>query len=194
MSDTSRLPEPPAEPAPPNGQVSPGPARSPQARRQSRGWIWYFVILTLVAIGATATVAIYNYNQQLTPGQLEKARKLWDEKGPKDYELRYLTRTGVGTDEQETHYAVVVRGGKVQSVTVNNTIHLKEKQFHRYGMDGLFDDIERFLDYDREPGRPKVYKVARFSPEDGHLVFYVRSVMSGRERVEITDVRLKRLE
>jgi Family of unknown function (DUF6174) len=194
MSDLSRLPEPPADPgssppagpASPNGQAAPPPAKEPQAPRRNRGWIWYFVILTLVAVGATATVAIYNWNQQLTPEQLEKARKLWQEKGPKDYELRYTTHTGVGTGEQETHYVVVVRGGKVRSVTVNNTIHLKKEQFHRYGMDGLFNNIEDFLEYDSKPGRPKVYKVAHFSREDGHLIRYVRSVMGSGERVEIT--------
>src|SRR5207249_3022497 len=133
MSDMSRLPEPPAEPgasppdrpASPNGQASPPPARRPQAPRRDRGWIWYFVILTLVAVGATATLVIYNRSQQLTPEELEKARKLWEEKGPKDYELRYTTRAG--PDEQLTHYVVVVRGGQVQSVTVNNTLHLKKE-------------------------------------------------------------------
>jgi hypothetical protein len=189
MSDIQRLPEPPAESgsspsdrsASPNGRASQPPASSP---RRNRGWIWYFVILTLLAIGATSILVVYNLSQQLTREQFEKARKLWEEKGPKNYELRYTTR--YGEDERLDHYVVVVRGGEVQSVTVNNTIRLKQEQFHEYGMTALFNNIEDFLDRDSKPGQPKVFKVARFSSTDGHLMHYVRRVMGGRERLEIT--------
>jgi hypothetical protein len=35
--------------------------------------------------------------------------------------------------------------------------------------------------------------VAGFSAEDGHVVHYIRSVLSTRERVQV-DVRLRRIE
>jgi hypothetical protein len=195
MSDTPRLPDPPPDrnaslsdlPASPNGQAPPPPARAP-ARRRNRRWVWFFAVLALLTVAATVTLIVYNLSQQLTREELAKARKLWEEKGPKDYEFRYTTRYG---EDREDHYAVVVRGGQVRSVTLNNTIHLPREKLRHYSMTALFDQIEDFLDLDSKSGRPKVYKVGRFSPADGHLVRYVRRVMGSRERLEIVVEQFK---
>jgi hypothetical protein len=50
------------------------------------------------------------------------------------------------------------------------------------------------LKRDSEPGKPQVFKVAKFAPEDGHVLRYVRRVMGSRERVEITVDEFKRLD
>src|SRR5262245_6203166 len=111
MSETPRLPDPPQPaPAPPDG---PGPVR---ARPRSRGWIWYFVAPVVLSLAAVTTIVVYRWGQILTPERLEAARKLWKEKGPKDYEFRYVKR--IGPEDRPEHYTVVVRGGEVQSVTV----------------------------------------------------------------------------
>src|SRR5262245_435188 len=95
MPDTSRPPQPPptgdsaltAHPPP----AGPGLAARP---RRSRGWIWYFVTLLVLSLIATGVIIAYNWSQQLTPERLEKARTLWEEKGPPDYEYRYTKRVG----------------------------------------------------------------------------------------------------
>jgi hypothetical protein len=53
-------------------------------------------------------------------------------------------------------------------------------------LDELFAQVQRFLQIDREPGAPRTYAGAIFHPDDGHLCWYVRGVMGGPERVEIT--------
>ena len=121
-----------------------------------------------------------------------KARTLWEEKGPKDYEYRYTKRIGDGGRAE--HYHVVVRGGEVQSVTLNETIQIPRDKLVYYGMPRMFDDIEELLKLDSQPGKPQVFKVAHFAPEDGHLLRYVRRVMGGREWVEIAVDEFKRLD
>jgi hypothetical protein len=200
MPDTPRPFDPPPTGAgsfpaapPPNGQPAAGAGPAPPARRRrSHSWIWYFVTLLVLSLIATGVIIAYNWGQQLTPERLEKARKLWEEKGPKDYEYRYTKR--VGDDERGDHFHVVVRGGKVRSVTLNDTIQIPKNQFTYYGMLRMFDDIEDLLKRDSQPGKPQVFKMARFSAEDGHVLRYVRRVMGGRERVKITVEQFKRLD
>jgi hypothetical protein len=193
MPDTPRPPEPPPNGAPSSSEIplAPDPAHSPRPGR-NRGWIWYFVALLVLSLLATGIIIAYNWSQQLTPEQLEKARTLWEEKGPKDYEYRYKKR--IGDEDRADHFHVVVRGGKVRSVTLNDTIQIPKEKLIYYGMARMFDDIEDLLKRDSAPGKPQVFKVARFSPEDGHLLRYVRRVMGSRERVEITVEQFRRLD
>jgi hypothetical protein len=54
-------------------------------------------------------------------------------------------------------------------------------------MEGLFDFVERLMKIDSEPGSPKTYVPAIFDDQKtGGLRWYVRRVMGGRQRVEIT--------
>ena len=191
MPDTPRLPDSqPAHAASPNGQAAPPSA--PPARRRNQSWIWYFALLAVLTIAATATLIVYNLAQQLTPEELAKARKVWEEKGPKDYEFGYTRRYGV--EDRVDHFQVTVRGGTVKSVTLNRTMELKPQQLPHYSMTALFDQIEDFMEMDKKPGAPKVYVVGRFSPVDGHLVRYVRRLMGKQERVEILVEDFKRLD
>ncbi len=192
-----------------NGQPPSGAGGARVAPRPNRGWLWYFSIVFLLTVIATTTLIVFNLRQQLKPEQLAAARQLWKEHGPKDYELRYTTKTG--EEGRVTHYVVVVRGGKVQSLTLNKqqvldraTLDPKaplDRQDNRpiadfggYGMEAMFNQIEDFLDKDSKPGQPRVYVRGVFDPQDGHLLRYVRSVMSGRERLEIVVDELKPLD
>ena len=56
-------------------------------------------------------------------------------------------------------------------------------------MPALYGFIEEFMQQDSQPGSPRTFTNVLFDPVDGHLIHYVRSVASKRERVEIT-VRL----
>jgi hypothetical protein len=151
--------------------------------KKNRRWIWFFVVVFTLAILATVTLVVFNLQQQLTPEQLAAARKLWSEKGPRDYTMTYTTR--VNEDTNLNHYWVKVRGGKVVASTYNGSPEPSELLHYR-GMDGRFDDIERFMKLDSEKGSPKVFVRAIFDGQNaGALRSYVRRVMGGRQRVEI---------
>lgn len=151
--------------------------------QRSRGWVWFFVLLAVLTVTSIAVQLWFNLQQQLTPEHLAAARALWKAKGPSDYDLEY-TKKGSATG----YFRVQVRGGKVVSAAMDGQ-PLEARLYSFYDMPGLFDDIERFLDLDRSPGSRRTFTKATFDPEDGHLLHYIRSVTSTRQRVEIS-VRL----
>jgi hypothetical protein len=162
--------------------VSLGNGAAPRSRpRRSRKWVWFFVALAALTVTAIVIETWYNLRQQLTPAQLEAARILWRERGPHSYEMTYTQNQVDGSDT----FAVQVRDQKVVSVTRNGQ-PLEERLYRYHSIEGLFDDIERFLERDTEPGHPRTFEIARFDPQDGHLLHYVRSVARAHERQEIT--------
>src|SRR4051794_15941537 len=107
--------------------------------RRSRGWVWYFVVLAVLTTVSATVLIVYNLRQQLQPDELAAARARWREKAPRDYDLVYSKQGGVnGT------YAVEVRAGKVRKVTEDGR-PLEARLFAYYGMDGLFEDLDRFV-------------------------------------------------
>ncbi len=159
------------------------PEKDPMtAGKRNRGWLWYFLILAGLTVLAVVFLIWYNLSQQLRPEELAAARQRWQAKGLRDYRLTYTIKRGEGAADS---VVVVVRGGKTVSAAVNGRPEPAER-LHFYGMDRLFDDIERFLDMDKAPGKRRTYARARFADADGHLEWYVRRVMEGRERLEIT--------
>jgi hypothetical protein len=170
----------------------PSPNSPRPAPRRGRGWIWYFAVLVGLTIAATTIVIAYNWSQRLTPERLEAARKLWETKGPKDYEYRYTKRLA-GSDRPD-RFHVVVRGGRVESVTLNGTIQLPKRLLAYHTMERQLDYIESFLEMERKPDSPKVPTVARFDPTDGHLVRYIRGGSSSRERVSLSVEEFKPLD
>ncbi len=147
--------------------------------RRSRTWIWYFVILTVLAIVAVAILIRYNQGQQLTRQQLDQARALWRQKGPGDYDLDY-TKAAAATER----YRVQVRHGKVVSA-LRDGQPMEERLYVFYDMPGLFDALDGFLREDAHPGSPRTYMVATFDARDGHLIKLVRRVMGTDQRLEI---------
>jgi hypothetical protein len=157
------------------------------APRRNRGWLW-FMLLTfgLAAVACTALV-VYNLRQQLKPEDLDKAWALWKEKGPADYDLIYTVgKLGSATEK----YVVKVRSKKTEFVSLNGK-PLEDRLLPYYGMDELFGQLSEFLRRDVEPGKPRVYCRAVFDPEDGHVCWYVRSVMGKQERLEINVLELR---
>ena len=150
----------------------------------NRKWIWYYATLVVLTAASITIMIVYNLKQQLTPPQFAAAQALWKEKGPRDYDMTYTKKVGA----PET-YAVRVRAGVVVSAERNGQ-PVEERQLHYHSMNALFSDVERFLELDAEPGRPRTFCVARFDPDDGHLRHYVRRVMGSTERAEITVERL----
>lgn len=149
--------------------------------RRNAGWALYFGIVFALAIVATGTLIAFNVKQQLTTEQFEAAHKKWQEKGPKNYVMVYRT---LKNDEQNPdHFVVKVRNGKTYEVLANG-LPLPEDRFAYYGMNRLYDDIERFMEQDGEKDRPKVFTRGLFD-QQGAIRWYVRRVMGSRERVEI---------
>ena len=147
--------------------------------RGTRGWIWYFVILGVLAAIFITVLVGFILRQQLKPEQLEIARTLWKQKGPASYDLEY-TKTGTVTGR----YKVRVRNGKVQSATLDGEPE-KERLYVFRDMNALFEDIDGFLKIDAQPGNPRADMVATFDRTDGHLLKLVRRVMGTSQRLEI---------
>jgi hypothetical protein len=144
------------------------------------------VVLAVLAVTAIIINIRYNLSQQLTPEQLAAARALWEQKGPRDYDMEY---TQQGADPGM--FVSRVRGGKVVSVT-RNAEPLEPRLNKYYDMPSLFSYVEQFMKIDAEPGKPRTYVRAQFDPEDGHIVHYRRSVMGTQEWVEL-NVQLRRV-
>ena len=142
--------------------------------------MWFFGLLVILTIVAVSVQVSYNLGQQLTSQKLDEARKRWEKEGPRDYDMEYTIKK---LDDSET-YNVQVRQGKVVSVARNGLP--EEARFYHYrDMPALFGFLEEFLNRDTRPTAPRTFATATFDPQDGHLIHYVRSVMSTRERQEI---------
>ena len=81
------------------------------------GWISFFVFVFVASIGVAGFMIWFNLSIQLTPEQLEAARKRWEEKGIKDYDMTYTVKHS--PDEKITTFVVKVRGGEVKEVRMN---------------------------------------------------------------------------
>jgi hypothetical protein len=157
---------------------------STPAPKKNRRWIWFFVVVFALAFLATAVLVAVNLGLQLKPEQLAAARELWRKQGPRDYTMSYTTRVHAEPEDNVSHYWVKVRGGRVVESKFNEQAE-SASQFPYRGMEGLFDDIERFMKIDSEPGRPKVYVRAVFDERTGGLHSYVHRVMGSPQRVQI---------
>ena len=152
---------------------------------QSRGWIWFFVILALLTLTAIGIQIWFNPTVPLTAPLLAEAKARWKEHGPRDYDMDYSIKK-MGSTER---FHVQVRDGKAVSVLMNDQIALEPRLYPSNAMPALYGFIEKFMEQDAQPGKPRTFNNVLFDPADGHLIHYVRSVASKSERQEIT-VRL----
>lgn len=153
------------------------------AMQPNRRWIWFFVVLIVLSVAAVTSLIVYNLRQQLKPEQIAVARRLWREKKPDSYQLAYTIKKG--TDARAESFVVRVRDRKAVSVTLDGR-PLEKRLFEHYVMDALLDFINDSLESDAKPGRPRTFTRGIFDPASGALRWYVRRVMGGSERVEIT--------
>lgn len=147
----------------------------------NRRWIWFFALVTLLALAGVTIPIVYNLRQQLTRAQLQDAMDRWDEKGPKSYNLRYVVKK---SNTEPEVFTSEVRAGKVIAAALNGR-PLDEPQRRYRDMRHLFSDMQQFLNCDLEPGKPRPFATAHFDATTGHLLRYVRAVRGTRERVEI---------
>ncbi len=176
MSEANFQPEPPA-PAP-----LPPPAKN-------HLWIYFFAFLVVASVGVAVTMISFNLSIQLKPENLETNRKLWEEKGPKSYNLIYTEQVN---EDRKTVFAVKVRAGKVTEVLMDGKPlepTMEDGRVHDprpyRSMEGIFRSIERFMEIDQKKDAPTAYVVAVFDPDDGAVLKYIRSVMKTGQRVEL---------
>jgi hypothetical protein len=150
--------------------------------KKNRGWIWYFAFLIVASAAAAGTMIWFNKSIQLTPEKLGAARALWQQKGPRDYTLRYTKQLNQNANIDT--FVATVRAGTVVEVLMNGK-PLEANQWPYHSMDGIYRDVVRFMELDSKPGSSKVFVSAIFDNETGALRKYIRSDMKTRDRVEL---------
>src|SRR5687768_967182 len=74
----------------PRHPVTPSPR--PLITAATRRWVWFFAVLAGLLVPFVAIQLWFNWRQQLTLERLAEARRRWDEKGPRDYVLKYAVK------------------------------------------------------------------------------------------------------
>ena len=162
-------------------------ATTPAPPPRNNAWIWFFLFIFVSSIGVTGFMIWFNLSIQLTSDKLEASRKLWQDSGPKSYDMKYTK--WINDDPNGITYRVKVRDGKAIEVKQGKEL-LEQKDrtddprmYHT--MDALYRDVERFMDIDTKKGAKRVYVTAVFNEDHGAIRKYIRRVMGERERVEI---------
>ncbi|MCI0684547.1 MAG: DUF6174 domain-containing protein [Gemmataceae bacterium] len=150
--------------------------------KKNNKWLWVFVALFGLALSGAVIMVVYNLWQQLKPEQLEAYRERWDRNGPANYVMRYTTRKNNDTTTDE--YVVKVRNRKAYEALVNGLPQPPE-QLGYYGMEALFNYIERFMELDSEKGKPRTFTRCDCDETTGAIKRFVRRVMGKSERLEI---------
>jgi hypothetical protein len=176
---------------------------SPLPRHKVGAWFWALLLSLFIVAGLAVLpvlwiggLAVRSQQVRLTPERLAQARALWARKRPQNYALIYTKSGGAhGTIRVE------VRDSKAVAVTLDDRPitqddrPLSPSRYGRYDMDGLFDDIEEFLDIDARQPELHALTVAQFSADDGHLLLYSRQVPRTADApggsVKISDVKLE---
>ncbi len=163
--------------------------------KKNSGWIWIFIVLTVLSVIAVSTMILYNQAQQLSREELNTAWEKWKQKRPQNYQLIYTEK--YNPKEEPKWFKVVVREGEVEMVS--ETDPQKEKDVLLYpdnpqdfSMDGLFAELEGFLDADEQPENPRRFTRAVFDADDGHIIWF-RRVLDRKKRLEIVVEELKPL-
>jgi hypothetical protein len=154
-----------------------------------RSWIWFFVILALLAAAAVYIQVWYNPTVPLTPALLADAEAKWKEHGPRNYDMDYTIKKLHSTER----FHVQVRDGRAVSVLMNDDIVMESRHYPYHTMPALYSFIGDFMEQDAQPDKPRTFSSVLFDASDGHLIHYVRSVAVKQERQEIT-VRLVPLQ
>src|SRR5579862_6446892 len=82
-------------------------------RGKSRVWIVFFLMLAFLAGLGIVVPLVYNLSLQLKAEDAVAAKKLWQTKGPADYDLEYRTKMD---KDDPIEYRVAVRNRQVAFV------------------------------------------------------------------------------
>jgi hypothetical protein len=167
-------------------------------------WVWYFLLLAVLATAGVVINVVYNLRIQLKPEQLAEARQRWREHGAADYSIDYSIKID---EEPAEPYRVEVRGGRVMALAGDGEVRvsplvglavgpalplLPPAEGKRHTVEGLFDQIGERLRQDAESGS-RNYATATFDRTDGRPTRYVHRVAGTRKRLE-WNVKLRRVD
>ena len=150
----------------------------------SRRWLWFGIIAATVAvllIGVFVGLNIYRSQQALTTEKLAAARQRWQAAGINSYDISVDTSGNTrGT------YRLKVRNGKIVQAGMNEVVIVPETpQNYYWTVPGLFDILQRDIDWDTDPNNPTSHTEVYFDPNDGHLVRYLRIAPGQRIVIEV---------
>jgi hypothetical protein len=163
---------------------------------------WFFVIVILLAVAATAFLWWFNVQIQLTPEEFARQRAIWAEERPDDYYLEYLR---VEDDESTgKFYRVSVHAGKVSAAQEYDVQirerreinppgegkHLSLEEAQKHSLDALFQLADQLLAEDAVSGR-RVYVRGRFHAGNGAMLDFVHRVMGSPRRVQINVLKFR---
>jgi hypothetical protein len=158
-------------------------------RAANRNWLWFFIVVIVLAVAGIAINWSYNLRQQLTMEQLDAALALWKEKGPQHYDLtieKIISSAAMEGEPRRETVEVKVRRGKPLAGTVDGRpIEQADRILPDYDMAGWFDFIREFLERDLAPNAPRTFRRAVFDLQTGALKHFVRRVSGTRERQEL---------
>ncbi|MCS7167731.1 MAG: hypothetical protein RMI91_05625 [Gemmatales bacterium] len=160
---------------------------------QGRSWCTPLVIiLGLIILGLALATIWYRSRYPLSATQLQQARQLWEQYGPRNYNLQITIEGRMpGIYWIEVRHGRVVRAlqrlGPDRDVDLL-TVHLSDgrtiqRDGYEWSIPGLFDWLERDLERDRAGS--KSYTYVRFDARDGHLIEYIRSESLHQYRVRV---------
>ena len=132
-----------------------------------------------VLVGLAATIlARRSAAPELNEQELQRAERLWGDRGPADYEM--LVRV---TGRQPSEFRVEVRGGQPISLTRNGNATPK-RMWDVWTVEGLFDTIHQEIELARDPAGPfgsppgsQVVERAEFDEQYGYSRRYQRIVL-----------------
>jgi hypothetical protein len=177
-------------------------------RGKNRVWIAFFLMLAFMAGLGIVVPLVYNLSLQLRAEDAAAARKLWQTRGPADYDLEY--RTKVDRDEpieyrvavrnhqaaflatpkgemvvmaEELEEALGLGAGGAATVWIPRTAS-SEELTRQHTIDGFFRLIEAKLADDVAVGG-RNYATATFDPEYGYPIRYIHRVRRSDERIEL---------
>ena len=164
------------------------------ATRRNRYWIWFFVLVGLLTVGAIAILLLYNLNQQLKPEPVAAARQRWDKNGLANYDLFYKINRQDLNGSVEEDFVIQVRHGRVVFGTFRTSpqykeVPLKTRLYSLHNVPAFFDYLDDYLKQDAKPGAVRPCMLALFDPNDGHLLHFVRRVSSNRLEITVKEVK-----
>ncbi len=165
------------------------------APRRRGNWIAFFVVLTLLGLGAAIGPVLFNLRQQLRLDQVEAAHERWRENAPRSYDLEYTIKYDRGPMPER--YLVLVREGRMVFAARDGEVLYLEPGVGAatgalggaftdgagLGIEAMFARAETVLREEEEASR-RNYVTGIFDVADGHPKRFVYRVRGTDQREE----------
>jgi hypothetical protein len=169
-------------------------------KRSPWRWIIFFVLLIALAATGITLPVVYNLGQQLKPEQLNASKRLWQEKGPRDYDLSF----SITHDRErlaERHVVQVRDGQVIYSACEGEVVAMSPLIAAVVGLPvggtaeggardvpAIFAHIEGLLRQE-DTAEQRNFIVAVFDPKEGYPRRFIRRIRGTKTREE-WDIRV----